>query len=117
MRNALFATAAMNLLAALMFLPPATGLRALAGLPPGEHALYLSTVAMFVTLFGVGYLWVAVANRPERLFITLSAAGKLAFFVLLVGLWSAGSVPATVPLAGVGDLVFALLFVGWLARG
>jgi hypothetical protein len=114
MRTVLFATAVMNLLGGVIFLPPAAGLRALAGLPPGEHALYLSIVAMFVMLFGLGYLWVAVANRPERLFITLSAVGKLTFFALLVGLWSAGSVPGTVPLTGVGDLVFGLLFVKWL---
>lgn len=114
MRTALFATAAMNLLAGLAFLPPASGLRALAGMPPGEHPLYLSTVALFVLLFGFGYLWVAVANRPERLFIALAAIGKLGFFALLVAFWAAGSLPVTAPLSGVGDLVFGLLFVKWL---
>ena len=80
MRNALFATAAMNIFAGLGFLPPATGVRALAGMPPGEHPVYLATVALFVMTFGVGYFWVAAANRPERLFITLAAIGKLGFF-------------------------------------
>jgi hypothetical protein len=115
MRTALFATAAMNLLAGLAFLPPAAGARALAGMPPGEHAVYLSTVALFVLLFGVGYLWVAVANRPERLFITLAAVGKLSFFVLLVAFWATGALPGTAPLAGAADLLFAVLFFRWLA--
>lgn len=114
MRNALFATAAMNLLAAIGFLPFAGGVRALAGLPPSEHAVYLTTVALFVGLFGLGYLWVAIANRPERLFITLSAVGKIGFFTILVALWLAGSLPVLAPLAGAADLVFGLIFIAWL---
>lgn len=114
MRNALFATAAMNVLGGLAFLPPATGPRALMGLPPHEHAVYLALVALFVLLFGAGYLWVAVANRPERLFITLAACGKLGFFLLLLAFWLGGTLPATAPLAGVADLVFAVLFFVWL---
>ena len=50
MRRALFATAGMNVLAAAGFLPAATSMRALAGLPEG-HPLYLMTVAMFVQQF------------------------------------------------------------------
>jgi hypothetical protein len=114
MRNALFATAAMNLLAGFAFLPPATGPRALMGMPPHEHGVYLSTIALFILLFGVGYLWVAVANRPERLFITLAAFGKLGFFAITLLFWLGGALPATAPLAGSADLVFALLFFRWL---
>ena len=114
MRNALFATAFMNVAAGLAFLPPAAGLRTLLGLPAGSDPLYLSLVALFVALFGLGYLWVAVANRPERLFITLGAIGKLGFFLLVVGFWLAGSLPATVLHGGAADLGFALLFFRWL---
>src|SRR5712672_1500742 len=56
MRRALFATAGMNILAALGFLPGATAVRALAGLPQDGQPLYLLTVALFVGLFGLGYL-------------------------------------------------------------
>jgi hypothetical protein len=114
MRNALFATAAMNLFAAVGFLPPAAGLRALAGLPPGEHPVYLTSVALFVLLYGVGYFWVAAANRPERLFITLAAIGKLGFFTIVLGCWLGGSLPAIAALAASADLVFAVIFVAWL---
>lgn len=114
MRNALFATAAMNLFAAIGFLPFAAGVRPLAGLPPGEHPVYLTTVALFVALFGLGYLWVAIANRPERLFITVTAIGKLGFFTILLGFWLAGSLPVIAPIAGAADLVFGLIFVAWL---
>jgi len=114
MRNALFATAAMNIFAGLGFLPPATGVRALAGLPPGEHPVYLATVALFVMTFGVGYFWVAAANRPERLFITLAAIGKLGFFFIVLGCWIAGSLPGMAAVAASADLVFAAIFVAWL---
>jgi hypothetical protein len=114
MRNALFATAAMNFFAALGFLPPATGVRALTGLPPGEHPLYLMTVALFVMLFAIGYFWVAAANRPERLFITLAAIGKLGFFLVVLGCWLGGLVPALAAVAASADLVFAAIFAAWL---
>jgi hypothetical protein len=115
MRRALFATAAMNVVAAAGFLPGASAVRALAGLPPGENAVYLTTVALFVFLFGVGYFCVAWANRPERLFVAVATAGKLGFFSLLVGFWAAGSLPLAAPLAGSPDLAFGLLFLTWLS--
>jgi hypothetical membrane protein len=114
MRRALFATAAMNTLGAALFAPSARALRAVAGFPEAEHPLYLATVSMFVLLFGVGYLWAAVAGRAERLFIAVAAAGKLSFFALLVSFWAAGSLPVRAPLVGTGDLVFGILFLIWL---
>ena len=114
MRNALYATGVMNLIAGIAFLPPATGVRALMGLPAGNDPLYLTLVALFVALFGVGYFWTAMANRPERLFIVLGAIGKLGFFLLVVGFWLAGSLPAMALGAGAADLVFVVLFFQWL---
>jgi hypothetical protein len=114
MRTALFATAAMNAGAAIVFSPPARGLRALAGLPPGEHPFYLATASMFVLLFGVGYLWLAVTGRADRLFIALAALGKLSFVGLVVALAVGGELPVRAALFGAGDLPFGLLFLKWL---
>ena len=116
MRRALFATAGMNVLAAAGFLPAARSVRALAGLPEG-HPLYLMTVAMFVFLFGLGYLGAAVAGRADRLFLSVAAAGKLSFFALLVAFWMVGSVPFRAPLLGSADLIFGTLFAVWLLAG
>ena len=104
----------MNVVAAIGFLPPFQAMRALAGLPPADHPLYLTTVAMFVGLFGLGYLFVAVTARPDRFFITLAAAGKLSFFTLLATLWVAGTLPLRAVLAGGADLLFGVLFLAWL---
>ena len=114
MRRALFATAGMNAFGAMLFLPPAQPMRALIGMPEAP-ALYLVMMALFVGLFGVGYLWAALAGRSDRLFVTLGAAGKLGFFATCVWLWLAGDLSALAPLLASGDLFFGVLFVAWLA--
>jgi len=114
MRRALYATAIMNVLAALGFLPGAGAVRALAGLPQDGQPLYLLTVALFVGLFGLGYLAAAVTGRPDRVFLGVAAAGKIGFFSLLLAFWLAGSVPLQAPVLGSADLAFGSLFVIWL---
>jgi hypothetical protein len=114
MRRALFTTAAMNILAAAAFLPSAAPVRAVAGFPEADHPFYLMTVSMFVLIFGLAYLWVAVAGHAERFFIAVAAAGKLSFFALLVGFWVVGALPTRAPVAGTADLLFAILFSIWL---
>ena len=114
MRGALFATAGMNLLAAAAFIPAASSLRAIAGLPEAGHPLYLVTVGMFVLTFGLAYLWAAVTGRAERLFIAVAAVGKLSVFGLLVWFWAIGNLPIRAPVVGTGDLIFGMLFLSWL---
>ena len=89
-------------------------MRAVAGFPEAEHPLYLATVGMFVLLFGLGYLWAAIASRADRLFIAVASVGKLSFFALLGSFWAAGALSARAPLVGTGDLVFGILFLIWL---
>jgi hypothetical protein len=114
MRTALYATAVMNLAAAISFLPGAAALRAQVGLPAEAPPVYLLTVALFVGLFGVGYFWAAYTARGERIFITMAALGKLGFFSLLVWYWMEGSLPLRAPVLGSADLVFSMLFFAWL---
>jgi hypothetical protein len=114
MRRALLATAAMNIVAAIGFLPPAAAVRVAAGLPAGENPVYLATVALFVGLFGVGYLWSGATGRGEPIFIGIAAAGKISFVALLVGFWLAGALPARAPVAASPDLAFGVLFLRWL---
>jgi hypothetical protein len=113
MRRTLFATAVANLSVAAMFLPAAQSVRALAGFPEAAP-FYQHLVALFIGLFGLGYLWMAVTNRGNRFFVAISAVGKLSFFVLTVHLWTVGDLPVRVPILGAGDLVFATLFAVWL---
>jgi len=113
MRNALLATAVMNLTAGLAFLPPAQPLRAVAGMPDGEP-VYLTTVALFVLLFGAGYAYCGLMRRDERLFLALSAIGKISFVSIVTFYWLAGRLPFQAVMTASGDLVFGALFAGWL---
>src|SRR5262245_5468550 len=114
MRRALFVTAVMNILAAVCFLPGAGALRDLAGFPAAGEPFYLMMVAMFVLLFGLGYLWAARAGHADRLFIGVAAVGKLTFFALVFCFWAAGALPLRAPATAAGDLLFGLMFVAWL---
>lgn len=114
MRMALYATAAMNVLAGGMFLPAAKPVRDWVGLPVYDHPLYAVTVAVFIVLFGFAYLWTAMTGRSDRLFIALAGAGKFCFFASLVCFWWLGSLPLRAPVLGSADLFFSVLFAIWL---
>jgi hypothetical protein len=116
MRVAMLATAVMNILGAITFIPSAGALREMGGLPAAGHSLYLAMVGAFVFIFGIAYLWAAITGAADRLFVAVAAAGKLAFFGLLVGYWVEGTLPATAVMSGAGDLVFGSLFLVWLYR-
>jgi hypothetical protein len=115
MRRALLATAVMNILATGLFLPPAAALRELAGVPPAEHAIYLMTIAMFVFSFGLAYLYAGLTGRADRLFLALAGGGKLAFVALLLFFWASGDVALRAPLSALGDVVFGVLFLTYVA--
>ena len=114
MRRALLATAGMNLVGALTFTPWGAPIRDFAGMPPAP-AVYLLVIGVFVLLFGVGYFVCGATGRADPLLIASAAAGKLSFFALLLAFAVAGDLPIRAPLAAVGDLVFGVLFVVWLA--
>ena len=116
MRRALLATAAMNAVGAITFTPWGAPIRDLAAMPPGAHPVDLLVIGVFVLLFGVGYLWCGLTGRADPLFIAIAAAGKLAFFGLLLGFAVAGELSMRAPLAAVGDLVFGAMFVVWLLQ-
>lgn len=113
MRRAMFATAAMNILVAAAFLPAARSLRELAGMPDA-HPFYLLTVGLFILLFGIVYLWMAIRGRGDRFIVAWSAAGKLGFFALTVHLWRVGELPLRTPGLAAADLVFGGLFLFWV---
>ena len=114
LRTAMLATAVMNLLAAVLFLPGAEAVRELAGLPSGAPPVYLATIMLFVLLFGAGYLWVGITGQAEPLFVTLAAVGKIAFVTILVSFAATGALSWRAPMVASGDLVFGLLFLRWL---
>lgn len=114
-RIALFATASMNLGGAFLFAPISNFARELFGFPEA-HPLYLWILTVWIFAFGACYLWLAVTQSRERLFIVIAAIGKLSFAALLVIFWLAGDLTFPTALSGTGDLVFGILFVLWLIK-
>lgn len=115
LRIAMFLTALMNLGAAVAFLPAyGATLRRLGGFPIEAPPVYLLTVAAFVGLFGIGYLWTAVTGLSDRLFVALAAAGKLAFVGVVAWCVAGGSLPPIALAVASPDLAFGGLFLAWL---
>jgi hypothetical protein len=77
-RYLLISTAIFNLLGAIIFALPLFGQQKLSGLPQNTHPLYLGTISSWVFIFGLAYLWLAFAAKPEPLFIAVAAAAKIA---------------------------------------
>ena len=111
MKLALLATAAMNMFGAILFVPFLPVFRNLFGLPQNSHPLYLWTIAAWIFLFGICYLWLGVTGRRERLFLFIATAGKLSFVVLMFVYWLIGEIPARAALASFGDLFFGAIFI------
>ncbi len=114
-RIALFATAAMNILGAFAFVPANHFGREQFGFPEA-HPLYLWILAAWIFAFGLCYLWMAIKQSREWLFIVIGAIGKLSFFGILAGLALFDKLPFRAVAGGVGDLIFGVLFVIWLLK-
>lgn len=114
MRRVLLATAVMNGVGTMLFLPPFHSLRAAFGLPGPIHPLYLLIIAIWIFAFGVAYLWLAFAEKLERLFLVVAAAGKISFSLLFIGFWMAGELPGRAALLSTSDLLFGVIFLRWL---
>jgi hypothetical protein len=113
-RRALFATGAVNVVGASIFVPANHAARELLGLPAQTHPFYLWIIASWIFGFGVAYLWLAQQQRHEWLFIAIAAFGKLSFVCILAGAWLTGAIPAVGAAGGLWDLALGMMFVGWL---
>jgi hypothetical protein len=116
MRLALRATCALNFGAAFLFLFP-DSLGRLAGFPGPASALHRVFVAFMVALFGATYGWLARRPRIDRPLVAFCALGKAGFFTVAFGCWLFGELPGRGAFTASGDLVFAAIFVWWLAGG
>ncbi len=69
-----------------------------------------------VFVFGIGYYWVGRDPEGNRGLAALGVVGKvLVFLVLSIYFW-AEQIPAAIWLLGVGDAVFAALFLEFLLQ-
>lgn len=115
-RGLMFATAILNTLGAITFVPAMTAMRASGDLPNDANPLYLWMISLWIFFFGVAYLYLGITGKIEKVFIAVGAAGKLSFFLLLLIYALAGSLPLMAVSAGVADLIVATIFIVWLLR-
>lgn len=115
-RALFFSAALFNLLVALGFALPNSPVWALLGMAPPQPLLLLHLLIAFILLFGLAYLWIGIDVRGKGPLIVLGAAGKITMFVLALTHWLLGMAPAAFPALGLGDLVYAALFLGVMKR-
>lgn len=116
-RRCLLIAAGFNGLGAAFFAPPVYDRSVdVLGLPPDTMPFALWTIASWIAIFGLGYGWMALRAKPEPLFIAVAAACKLSIATIFVVFWQLGSLPAIVPLSGLGDVLFAIAFLVWLQQ-
>jgi uncharacterized membrane protein len=85
--------------------------------PPTPRLYFYSWIALFMT-FGIGYYLVSRNPSRHRDIVVLGTIGKLAFSGIFLGDWFTiprGDVPRFLWGPVVGDLLFAALFVAFLA--
>ncbi len=111
-RYCLAITAVFNGFGALSFAPPVYRLMAgKLGLTSEVSDFSLWVIASWILIFGVGYAWLAIKGKPEPLFIAVAAACKLAIAFLFFYYWFIGELPLFSLIAGVGDLILAVIFL------
>lgn len=114
-RYCLAITSVFNGLGAISFAPPVyRSIAGILGLTGEVSDFSLWVIASWILIFGVGYAWLAIKAKPEKLFIAIAAACKIAIAFLFFYYWFIGELPPFALVAGLGDLVFAVIFIFWL---
>lgn len=114
-RQLFICAALFNLLAGLPLLLVPGPAAELLGLSLNPTALLFIHIAMgLVVLFG-GVYWL-IARDPVRYrpFISLGVVLKTLVVVVILSHWLAGTINGRLPALAAGDLIFALLFWGYL---
>ncbi len=106
----------MNMAGAVIFLPPVRFLRELGGLPEAGNSFYSIILSLWIFFFGVLCLRLAFSKTQERFFVLVGALGKSSFAVLLAVLTLTSELPAQAILAGIPDLIIAIIFFAWLFK-
>jgi hypothetical protein len=105
-------TVPINFSGAVTFSLPA--LRQLIGLPESTQPFYSLLVGIWIGLFGLAYLRLAITQSYDRTFVAVGALGKLSFFVLAVIYFFQNELGLLALLASVIDAILAIIFLIWL---
>lgn len=114
-RAALWASAVLNALGAVVFLEPALGTQSRL-LPVSPPPIFAAQLAWMIALFGGAYVWMARQPVIPKPLIVVGALGKLGFFMLFAVYAALGHVPAQSAAQALPDLLLAVVFLDWARR-
>ena len=112
-----FVAALYNLVLGLVFLIFFSRLMTLFGMPqpPRELVAFHQMGILLAMVFGVGYYMVGRDLHSHSGIVIIGTIGKIAVFLLFLYHMIFSGLHFLIFLIGVGDLVFALLFIRFLA--
>jgi hypothetical protein len=110
------AAAAWNAFAAgaVLFLLTNATFRMHMGISKPADPLSPQLLASCLFLFGLGYYWVSRDLSENHGIVKLGVAGKILVFILFFGHALVGTIPVTLAVPTVVDLLFAALFLEFL---
>jgi hypothetical protein len=111
---ALWITVPINATGAVIFSTPA--LRQLIGLPVPAHSFYGLLIGIWIALFGLGYLNLALSKRYDKTFLAVGAFGKLFFFMLALVYFFQSELGVLALMASSIDAILAGIFLSYLVR-
>jgi hypothetical protein len=100
--------------AAVLFLLTNAAFRMRMEISNPADPLILQLLASCLFVFGLGYYWVSRALSENHGIVKLGVVGKILVFILFFGHALAGTIPVTLAVPSVVDLLFAALFVEFL---
>lgn len=112
-RAVLVVGAGFNFFMALVILFPNT-IGRFADLPRSESRFFSWLLALFVALFGGVYAYLSRTPVIERSLITLAVIGKTGVFLVALACLLLGDLSPRAFAPAIGDLIFAVIFLGWL---
>ncbi len=86
------------------------------GMAPLENPVFLHLTFALVFVYGLGYYWVSKDTTQNHDIIMMGIIGKLIVFVICFYHWLVGNIHLLIVLAGTVDMVFVVLFIGFLRK-
>jgi hypothetical protein len=86
------------------------------GLPTQISPFGFWVLATWILIFGIAYAWLALNPQPQKLFVTVAAACKMAIAIFFFIFWFIGDLPIIALLTGSGDLLLGIAFIVWLLQ-
>ena len=84
------------------------------GIFTGATLMYYQVFLWFVIVFGIGYTIVGLNLDKNHGIVLLGVIAKILAFISFIAYYLSGDVPFSLAMIGIGDLIFAILFIEFL---